>query len=374
MTAKPRILVAPLDWGIGHSTRCVPVIRELLRQGAEVIIASNGRPLKVLEREFPELMALKLPAYDVRYPFKNILLNVLVQYPRLVTTVIAEHLIVRHWIRKYSLDGVISDNRLGCFTGLVPTVVMTHQINLQAPGSWLSRVANRVNHFFLNRYDRCWVPDWQGKDNLSGVLSHPSPLAHTTFVGPLTRLKPLRHAKHTYDVLALLSGPEPQRTYLEKAILRQAASLSWKIVLVQGKPEVESAPEIPSHIRVIPFLDSEALSKAIAEASMVICRSGYSTLMDLAVLGKRALLVPTPGQTEQEYLADFLANSGSFITQTQEALNLEKGIPAVLALPEPDLSMQNTRLLEMAVREFLDAVSSAQHRGSTSKGLPELTG
>lgn len=373
MTAKPRILVAPLDWGIGHSTRCVPIIRELLRQGAEVVIASNGRPLKVLQREFPELTALKLPAYDVRYPFKNILLNLLIQYPRLVATVIAEHVMIRRWVRKYQLDGIISDNRLGCFTGLVPNVVITHQINLKAPGSWLSRVANRMNHFFLNRYDRCWVPDRQGKDNLSGALSHPSPLSHTTYVGPLTRLKSMKPSERQYDVLALLSGPEPQRTHLEKEILRQAARLPWKVLLVQGKPESEKAPKASPNIEVIPFLDADALSHAIADAKMVICRSGYSTLMDLAVLGKRALLVPTPGQTEQEYLAEFLEDSGAFLTQKQEDLSLEKGIPAVLALPEPDLSLQNTRLLEIAVRAFLDAVSDAQHRGSTTKGMPELT-
>lgn len=356
MKEKPRILVAPLDWGIGHATRCVPVIRELMRQGAEVYIASNGRPLKVLQRAFPELPVLKLPPYDVRYPFRSIILNLLLQLPRILWAIFAEHRQINRWVKKYEFDGIISDNRLGCFSRKVPTVFISHQLNLEAPNEALGRMTNMLNHWFIRRYGRCWVPDWSGAGNLSGSLSRPSPHEHSVYVGPLTRLKAVR-AEKKYDVLALLSGPEPQRTNLEKAILRQAAELPYRMLLVQGKPEADSTAQQRANIEIVPFLDAEALSEAIAASNIVVCRSGYSTLMDLAALGKKALLIPTPGQTEQEYLAEFLAGKGAFVWQDQKALDLAKGIPTVVALPDPDLSLQNTRMLEMAVKEFLIEVT-----------------
>ncbi len=361
MQTKPRILVAPLDWGIGHSTRCVPIIKELMRQEADVVIASNGRPLKVLEREFPDLPSYKLPPYDVRYPFRSIVLNMLLQMPRLLWTTWAEHRQVDQMIDHLHLDGIISDNRMGCFSRKVPTVVISHQLNVKAPSKFLYRLTNLMNHWYLRHYDHCWVPDWAGENNLSGELSRPSPLANTSYIGPITRLKAVK-VDPAYDVLALLSGPEPQRTNLEKVILRQAASLPYKFLVVQGKPEASEQPERHAHIDVAPFLDAPALSNAIAESRMVICRSGYSTLMDLAALGKKALLIPTPGQTEQEYLAEFLMGKGSFVWQDQKEIDLAKGIAEVMALPEPDVSQIDTQLLEKAVREFLFATASMRRQ------------
>ncbi len=355
MHTKPRILVAPLDWGIGHSTRCVPIIKELIRQGAEVYIASNGRPLKVLQREFPDLPSFKLPPYDVRYPFRSIVLNVLYQMPRLLWTVWAEHRQISRMIDEFHLDGIISDNRMGCFTHKVPTVVISHQLNVRAPNTFLYRLTNLLNHWFLRRYNHCWVPDWSGSHSLSGDLSRPTPHPHTAYVGPLTRLSIVPPSNTRYDVLALLSGPEPQRTNLEKAILRQAAQLPYRVLLVQGKPEADNHTEQHDHIQIVPFLDAPALSQAIANSRMIICRSGYSTLMDLAALGKKALLIPTPGQTEQEYLAEYLGGRGAFVRQDQRCIDLAAGIAEVMALPDPDISQINPDLLASAVRTFLYA-------------------
>lgn len=363
MNNKLRILVAPLDWGIGHSTRCVPIIRELLRQGAEVYIASNGRPLKVLQREFPQLPSLTLPRYDVKYPFRSIMLNMLLQLPRLLWAIFAEHRMGDRWVRHYGLDGIITDNRLGCFSRRVPTVFITHQVHLKAPDENIARFTNRINHSFMRRFGRCWIPDWDNAQNLSGTLSRPSAHPKTVYTGPLTRLQPLR-AEIRYDALVLLSGPEPQRTYVEKAILKQAAGLPYKMLLVQGKPETDQAIEGPENVQIVPFLDAPELSRAIAESRMVVCRSGYSTVMDLAVLGKRALYIPTPGQTEQEYLAEYLNEKGASLWQSQQDIRLSEGIAGVLALPEPDMSLVNTRLLEMAVRDFLIAASSSEDQMS----------
>lgn len=356
MKQQLRILVAPLDWGIGHATRSVPIIRALRQRGIEVYMASNGRPLRVLERAFPDLPTLKLPPYDVRYPFRFIVLNLLIQLPRILWAIYMEHRLIQRWIAEYGFDGIITDNRLGCYSSRVPTVFITHQLNLDAPGNWLKRFTNEINHWFIRRFDYCWIPDTAGEDNLSGKLSRPSPSDNTRFVGPLSRLS-RKDIPEQYDVMMLLSGPEPQRSYLEKALRKQARRLPYRMLLVQGKPEITAAPEEEGNLRIVPFMDEQELSEAIASSGMLVCRSGYSTLMDLAVMGKRALLIPTPGQTEQEYLARYLSDRGMYAWQDQHHLQLDKGITAVLQLSEPaDRQAQYEDLLAEALDEFLEKV------------------
>jgi predicted glycosyltransferase len=288
----------------------------------------------------------------------------LIQFPRILWAIYAEHRLIRRWLKTYQFDGIITDNRLGCFASGIPTVFITHQLNLEAPGTWLKRFTNGINHWFIRKFDYCWVPDAPGDDNLSGVLSRPSPAAKTRYVGPLSRLHRVE-VEPAYDVMMLLSGPEPQRTYLEKALRKQAATLPYRMLLVQGKPELNTAPVEEGRLRIIPFLDEAALEQAIASATLLVCRSGYSTLMDLAVMGKRALLIPTPGQTEQAYLAQYLSNRGMYIWQDQHHLALEKGIAEVLALPaQADQQQAYATWLAEAMDEFLAHVISNKNGGA----------
>ena len=330
MEQPKRILVAPLNWGLGHATRCMPIIRELIRQGHEVLLASDGRALDLLRREFPDLPALELPAYDVRYSRKHFLPFLILQMPKVLLAVWKEYRMLQKYIRQYRLDAVISDNRLGCHTRLVPCVVLSHQLRIFTRPAWIGWIASKLHRAVLRRYHACWIPDLEGPVNLSGRLAHGIAMPHMHYIGLLSRMSPAE-ADLQYDVLVILSGPEPGRTEWEQLILEQAAALSGQWLIVQGKPEMVEQSFPHPHIEMRSFLSAQPLNQAILQSAVVVSRSGYSTVMDLAVLGKKALLVSTPGQPEQEYLAQYGAQQGWFATQSQDQLDLKKGIEAAKA-------------------------------------------
>ncbi|MBK8562236.1 MAG: glycosyltransferase [Saprospiraceae bacterium] len=337
MRYPKKILVAPLGWGLGHATRCVPIIHELQRQGAEVVLASDGRALTLLRQEFPELTCLKLPSYDVQYRSRSMVLSIAAQLPKILQAIRQEHSALGKIVVQHGIDAVISDNRFGCFSSKTRCIFITHQLHIPVP-KWMRWFVNTVNHHAIHRFDACWVPDVATEPNLSGALSHPSPSLlrnKITYIGALTRMRPptslpdsAGQAISRYDVIAVLSGPEPQRTELEKLTVEQAAALPIKLLLVQGKPEQTTinADSYPKNIKVVPSMTAEALNQAIFESTVFIGRSGYSTVMDLVRLGKAALLIPTPGQAEQEYLAMKLAAENAFFAQQQHELNLTVGI------------------------------------------------
>lgn len=323
-----RILVAPLDWGLGHATRCIPIVQELLEQGAEVILASNGRAFELLKKEFPEIPIEKLPAYDIWYRSGNMFWNIGLQLPKIAIAIWQEHRVLKTLIAKHRIDAVISDNRYGCFSRNVKSVFVTHQLNILIPNFLLQKMVNRINRQLIRRFDECWIPDINGTDNLSGDLTKSSTAIPTKFIGVLSRMKLLNVPKK-YDVAIVLSGPEPQRTLLEELIVAQAKSLPFQFLVVQGKTEVFLEFQAAQNIHIISFLTGEALNQVLAVAGIVICRSGYSSVMDLAMLGKKAIFVPTPGQTEQEYLAKRFFEKGIFFYQKQRELNLSEALEKV---------------------------------------------
>lgn len=334
MATKPRILVAPLDWGLGHAARCVPLIEESIRQGAEPVLASAGRAYAYLKAEFPGLELIELPAYNIRYYSGNMYWNMARQAPKLLRAAWREHRQLQRLVCQRKIDAVISDNRFGCFSSLVPCVFITHQLNIQVPAPPLRWLANRLNHWFIRRYDECWIPDRAGAESLAGELSRPHRRGSPSecHIGLLSRLRPVEEEKE-YDILALLSGPEPQRTRLEAMLIRQLKELPHKVLLVQGRTEREGRCQPATHIEVVSYLKAAELQSAVNRSTLVICRSGYSTLMDLAAMGKKALLIPTPGQTEQEYLARRMMELGYCPFQQQDNIFLERDIREALEHP-----------------------------------------
>lgn len=330
MEKKLRILVAPLNWGLGHATRSIPIIRELRRQGHEVLIASDGWALDLLKREFPDLTALELPPYDMRYPRKHLLTFLVLQAYKLIAAIILENKTLSRYISQYHIDAVISDNRLGCFSKKVPCVVMSHQLSIYTRPPLVGWVSTFLHRRILNRYDQCWIPDYEGPANLSGKLAHGMSLPNMRYTGPLTRMQ-AGQAPIKYDVLAIISGPEPMRSDWEKAILTQAAALPYRFLVVQGLPDKDQSSSPHPNVEMRSFLNAKDLNQAVLESEVIVSRSGYSTIMDLAVLGKKALLVATPGQPEQEYLAWYGHEKGWYFTQLQDRLDLAKGIEGARA-------------------------------------------
>jgi UDP:flavonoid glycosyltransferase YjiC (YdhE family) len=324
-----RVLVAPLNWGLGHAARCIPMVRSLLAAGVEPVLASDGESLALLRAEFPDLPAFALPGYGIRYSSANMVWNVGKRLPRLVWAIGTEQRVVERLVRDLRIDGVLSDNRYGCFSRQCPSALITHQLHPRIPGrasawagSWMLREA-------LSRFDSVWVPDAPGEPNLSGALSHGAKVhPNTQFIGIISRME-VHAMEEEYDVVIVLSGPEPQRTWLEERLLEQALALPHHTIIVQGKTQKQQHYFVAEHVEVVSYLTSARLNDVLLAGRCVVCRAGYSSIMDLAVLGKKALLIPTPGQTEQEYLAEWLGGKGYVAHQIQSRLDLGAGLAAL---------------------------------------------
>lgn len=300
---KKKILIAPLNWGLGHATRCIPIIKALEENGFEPIIASDGVALALLKKEFPKLISIELPAYNIQYAEngKNFKWKLIAQLPKMVIAIKKEKAKIRKIVENYEIEGIISDNRLGVYSSKVPSIFITHQLNvLSGKTSWLT---TKLHLRYLLKFNSCWVPDVSGAENLSGKLGHPEKIVEKiNYIGPLSRIEK-KTLPIKYDIMVLLSGPEPQRTLLEKKLIKELENSSKEILFVKGIVESQQQIEKINSITYYNFMNSEELSTAFNESEFVVCRSGYTTVMDLAKLEKKAFFIPTPGQYEQEYLA-----------------------------------------------------------------------
>jgi uncharacterized protein (TIGR00661 family) len=348
-----RILVAPLNWGLGHATRCIPVINHLLDKGCEVILASDGRALEVLQKEFPKLEAHSIPGYNISYQRKSMVINLGLQFPHIVRTVFREEKWTRRFVQNHQIDAIISDNRFGVFHPKVPSVFISHQIKIPIPGKLLNFIGNRLNQRYIKRFQRVWVPDFPGQDNLTGPMSHGTPLDDKIeFVGAVSRMTYFE-TEQLYDLCVVLSGPEPQRTRLEQILLSELASLPYKTLFVRGIPKGKQRAICSDNLEMVSFMTGEELNKAMLQSGLIISRSGYTTIMDLAVLGKKALFIPTPGQKEQEDLAGYFAGKHIFHTKNQDNINLSEDIPAAMRTSGMSRNIAPNHLLHSVIDKWL---------------------
>lgn len=333
LTPNPnkKILIAPLDWGLGHATRCIPIIRKYLQEGAEVLVAADGLPARLLREEFPSITLLRLKGYRIRYAKgENMVWQIVKSLPKIVWRVAREHFWLKKVIKDYNINLVISDNRYGLFNRHIHCIFITHQLHIQTPVFY--SIINAINHFFISKYNECLVPDFEDdRLSLAGKLSRiPCQLINSRYIGPLSRFEAgnmsSNHSKNI-DVLFLLSGPEPQRGILEQLILSQAPRLkNKKCLVVTGTLQSIDNAFMLGDMQAYSHLSTKLLREAILSAALVVSRPGYSTIMDLYTLNKKALFIPTPGQTEQEYLARYLKDKGICYCTPQQALELETDI------------------------------------------------
>lgn len=310
MKETKNILVAPLNWGLGHATRCIPIIRALSDAGFTPIVASDGNALVLLQKEFPELLALALPSYEIEYAKKgeNFKWKLLKNSPKTLAAIYHERQLAKKWVKEYQLCGIISDNRLGVYSKKVPSVIITHQLTvLSGKTTWIS---SKLHHHFIKKFTECWVPDTEGIPNLSGKLGHPKKgTLSVKYIGVLSRFEK-KDLPITHSLLVLLSGPEPQRTLLETKLLEELKHFEGNVLFVRGVMEAERSSVQQGSIEIHNYMVGPELNEALNRSEIVLSRSGYTTIMDLAKLGKKAFFIPTPGQTEQEYLAKKLQRDG----------------------------------------------------------------
>ena len=302
----------------------IPLIYRLRQLGCSVTIACSGKPEEILRKEFPDLPFLFLRGYGITYARNGrfFFFKILLQLPGICYSILQEWRWIRRQQRLHGWDLVVSDNRYGLFHPAMRSVIITHQVNPLSGKGWIpDRILRWLSHGMIRRFDHCWIPDEPGAENLSGNLSHGKLPLNARYIGPISRFHP-GPAGEEDRLLILISGPEPQRTLFEEKLIAQLPLEGKTVVFVRGRPGASDLPAPLPGVSFVNHLVAAELEQQLLRSSLVIARSGYTTIMDLMRMGKKSVLVPTPGQTEQEYLARHLAASYLCMTATQEVFNL----------------------------------------------------
>ncbi len=324
------ILFCPLDWGLGHACRSAYYIHKLLEKRYKVVIAADRAPLTFLRKEFPLLDWVRFPSFYRIYYSRIVPMPVLALFLflKIIIGSVREHFFLIKLLKNHKPDIIVSDNRFGLWNKSHFTVYITHQVSIRMPG-WakiLEKPVYKLHRWIIQKYDRCWIPDKQGPGNLSGELSGKFPIPfNASFTGIASRflLPENRSSEITdpFDIVVILSGPEPQRTILEDKLLLILQDSGKKVFFIRGKPEENKTKPDKNNIKMANHLSSGEINMLLSQAGYIICRPGYSMLMDLAALNKKALLIPTPGQTEQEYLACYMKKCGRHIFLSQKNIS-----------------------------------------------------
>lgn len=340
-----RILYGVCSWGLGHATRSLPIIRKLIDEGNEVTILSSGSALELLKMELNDRANyLDFTDYPLPYTDKSkvFLLKFCLLAPKLIKSMIDEHNRILKLLDKNKFDMIISDNRYGVCHKNIPSYLITHQLRVIAPKriKFIENNFERFNTFFQKHFNNIIVPDYED-DGISGDLSHD--LKHiegdgVVYIGILSDFKRM-DVEEDVDFLFSISGPEPQRQVMEDLILQQINDIQGNIILSLGrhmKDDEEIKSTLNDNIEIYDFLPGMNRELIMNRSKLIISRSGYSTLMDIYALGKKALFIPTPQQTEQEYLARYHKDKGNFLFVNQEGIDLSKDLVRAKNYSGPD--------------------------------------
>lgn len=314
-----------MNWGLGHASRSIPLIRKLSAEGHKLFLASDGNAGMMLQNEFPDLTYFELPSYDINYKFESIVLNLLKQRKKFQDAIKKEHQALHNLVKTNKIDQVISDNRFGCYHEQCKNIFITHQIKLLHKNPIIELIGTKINRKFISKFTECWIPDYESKDNLSGILSHGISLnIPIKFIGPLSRFQKLdKNSDSKFTFLCILSGPEPQRTIFENLLRTQLENIEGQHVIVSGTPR---KIEKKKNISYYGIMNHNEITDLILQSKKIISRSGYSSIMDYYAMDISAFLVPTPGQSEQEYLGRLHSERKKFQCVSQKKFDLSEMI------------------------------------------------
>lgn len=334
-STKPHVLICPLEWGLGHFTRCIPIIKIFEIRGYKISVAGTKQYQNLLNRYFSSLEYIYLPSFTIKRYSRCLFLGLILKLPVFLYETIRENVQLKRILKYNNIDIVISDNRYGLWNRKKYCILITHQLNIQLPRviKIFSHIIWSITRVAISKFDECWVPDFEEKSiSVSGNLSHSSKISsNIRYIGLLSRFannSSMRDDLKNYDfkLLVILSGPEPFRGILENIIIREAERIKISTLILRGIPENQNVPGESKLVKYINFPEDDAFQFLVTRAQFIVCRSGYSTLMDIITLGRKAILVPTPGQTEQLYLSKWLNNSESFVMMTQKEFDLDYGL------------------------------------------------
>jgi hypothetical protein len=342
-SSRPVVLFALLDWGMGHATRTAPLIQFAVDQGWAVHVATKGTALAFLRTQFsPEAISFHTkPGPDITYAKRGTWMKIAAQVPEFLSSIRKETSWTAEFVARHGITHIVSDNCYGVHHPDIPCVLMSHQLQLPVPNAVAALASTFVNKHAA-QFRSVWIPDDESV-GLSGALTSHHQLPHAEYVGILSRLSP-HAAQGNWRTVGMVSGPEPHRKLMELALLRWMKGIPGPCLLIAGRPG--DKVEVNDHVTVWPDPSAEDLAGALCGAETIVCRSGYSSLLDLAALGQRAILVPTPGQPEQLLLARHWAQTFGMATCTQH--ELESGlVPVVSGSPaqlEPNTKAQQALL------------------------------
>ena len=297
-----KVLFCVLNWGLGHATRSLPIIHYAIQQGHEVRIASNGEALSYLRSELPGITCYELPDSGIHYKYKSMYWNMAIASPQLIRSYKQEKIVTQRITKEFVPDLIISDNRYGCYHQKVYSIMISHQAQIMSVNPLVRRMSKRMLHLLTKPFHEIWIPDLQDSASITGEMSN-FPTRRSRYIGLLSTCYGVDiEPDEDQQILILLSGPEPQRSQLEKQLLSNLPFPNERFKLIRGTEQRPEIP-IPSSLQHINITGREQVHRELLKSSMLICRSGYSTIMDLVSAGKPAVYIPTPGQFEQIYLA-----------------------------------------------------------------------
>lgn len=332
---KFNILISPLDWGLGHTTRIVPIIKLLQKNNYNVVVAVNENQKKILSVELQNVEFADLQGYNIVYAKNKILflLKLFFQIPKILCSIYKENKWLKNFVKNHKVDFVVSDNRYGFYHKKIPSIFITHQLQIQTGNKFLNNLLQKINYRFIEKFKFCWIPDVENKNGLSGNLSHPQklPSIPIRYIGLLSRFLQTKVDSKAleikFDYCVLISGPEPQRTLFELKIIEGVNSLKHQNgIIFRGLPNHSRELEFHSNCIIKNHASSKEIVDAILQSKYVICRSGYTSLMELVSLKKKLIVVPTPYQTEQEYLAKYLQSNKLCLAFDQKSFSLINAI------------------------------------------------
>jgi len=345
---RGNICISPIDWGLGHATRCIPLIQSLQQLGYNIYIATEGHHQVILQEAIPDAHFLTLRGYRIKYTQRKSWFNLamLLQTPKIIFSAVYEYFWLKQKAKQIHFDFIISDNRFGFYHKNITSVFITHQLTLQTPYTWSTLLFQQFQYRWFRKFKAIWIPDMKQGNGLADILSHPEklPITPLWYMGCLSRLhqnistnlgdinsginseviaKPI-------EFLGIVSGPEPQRSIFEKILWEQGNQMGKPFVLVGGRP-LHPQQQKSEHGILYSHLSGKELALQIQQAEYIICRGGYTSLMELIPFRKKLIVVPTPGQTEQQYLGKQWQDKKWAICYDPEKFNATSAIEAAHA-------------------------------------------
>ncbi|MHB1697782.1 MAG: glycosyltransferase family protein [bacterium] len=322
-----KILYSMCSWGLGHATRGLPVIRRLVNDGHDVIIYTSGRSLTLMQSELKNTVRyIAAVPYPSPYSDKiGFAFRFVKTAPKIMKIIKEETKDVAKIVQENKLDLIISDSRFGSYCESIPSYLLFHQLRFIAPCRLApaEMATEYYNHYLQNKFEKIIVPDYE-ENSLSGDLSHNLRYfkkEKVEYIGILSDFEKLE-TDEDIDYLFSISGPEPTRTMLEKKLFSQIHLLKGNIAVALGKPD-KYTKEVVGNTVIYSYLEKKRRDELMNRAKIVVSRSGYTTVMDVAEIDKKAFFIPTPGQTEQLYLASHLEKAGFFHSVNERKLKLD---------------------------------------------------